>query len=443
MTLKKLILTGNNLRAMPSAIVDLINLEHLDISKNPLKVKDVDDSNCLPLEMRHLKNLKYLNISECNLRYIPTTVWLCVSVKMLDLSRNKISLLVPDVGNLQNLTHINLSQCNLTTLPGEIGFCSELTEITLMANNIESLPDSLHDCKNLKYLRMSYRNFNIFLDAYMENLISKGQIKSEHIPMVIFELENLRSLDLKNTKINSLPENNLLNLEEIYLDHNYFDSFLDGTLKPMNKSLKVLTMSHNLLKEIPSEVLNVPNLEVLDVSFNDIVKLPTYFNLFNLKELYLTENKVNSIENIGLLRSLEKLALDKNELTELSESLFELVNLVYLDLSYNKLTTIPPTICKLVNLKVSHSYEKLNKTGLWVIGNPLVIPTKEIWQTQNIGKIYDFLSNYVQRNLNYVFYSKLIFLGQSGLGKSTLIDSFFNSRSEYKINSDSSKYFFI
>ena len=95
-------------------------MEHLDLSRNPLKTKDAEDVSALPIEMKLLVNLKHLNISECNLRHIALTVWLCTSLESLDISRNKLGLLVPDVGNLQNLESINLSQCNLTTLPGEI-----------------------------------------------------------------------------------------------------------------------------------------------------------------------------------------------------------------------------------------------------------------------------------------------------------------------------------
>ncbi|CAF0705124.1 unnamed protein product [Brachionus calyciflorus] len=434
-TLKTLILSGNNLRSLPSAIAELVNLEHLDLSKNPLRVKDVDDTKCLPLEMRFLRNLKYLSISECNLRYIPTTVWLCVHLKKLDLSRNKISLLVPDIGNLQKLTHLNLCQCNLTTLPPEIGFCTQLVEILLMANQIESLPDSLKDCVKLEQLKMSYRTFTALLDNYMENLISKGQIKSEHVPVVVFELENLKTLDLKNTKINNLPENNLKNLHELYLDYNYFEQFTDLALKPIGLKLTVLTISRNLLKEIPNELLNLSNLEVLDLSYNQISNLPSRFGLYKLKELYLNNNCLKTIiGSVSALKNLEKLNLEYNQITDLADLFYELKNLNYLDLSYNKLTRISPKINNLQLLQNAHSYDKFIKIGFWVIGNPLIIPPKEIWQTNNIHKIYKYLSGYNQRNLNYTFYSKLVFLGCSGIGKSYLIDSFFNNQNGLEPN---------
>ena len=159
-TLRKLVLSTNNLRSIPAEISDLYNLEYLDLSKNPLRAKDAEDVTALPIEMRLLINLKFLSLSECNLRHIPMTVWLCVSLESLDISRNKLSLLVPDVGNLNALESINLSQCNLTTLPGEIGFCLNLREILLMANPIESLPDNLKvivycKLKGLSFIAMS------------------------------------------------------------------------------------------------------------------------------------------------------------------------------------------------------------------------------------------------------------------------------------------------
>ena len=84
-TLRTLILKNNNLRSIPAEISDLHNLEYLDLSKNPLKVKDAEDVSSLPIELRLLVNLKYLNLRECSLRHIPMSVWLCITLETLDM----------------------------------------------------------------------------------------------------------------------------------------------------------------------------------------------------------------------------------------------------------------------------------------------------------------------------------------------------------------------
>jgi Leucine-rich repeat (LRR) protein len=431
-TLQKLILSGNNLRNLPAAIADLVMLHTLDISKNPLKVRDAEDVTCLPVDMRLMKNLKVLNLSECNLRIIPVTVFICTSIQRLDLSRNKIGLLVAEVANMQSLTHLNLSQCDLSTLPPEIAFCAELEELVLMSNTIESLPESLKECKSLKYLRVSYKNFTTLLDAYMETLIRKGQIKSEHIPAVVFELENLRELNLKGTKINNFPDNSLNNLEELQLEGNFFDTIPELAFRPMSGTLRVLTLSYNQLKDIPDEINNLTSLQVLDLSFNQIETLPSKFvGLESLLELNLGNNKLVELSMSLLgLQSLEKLNLERNQLSSIHDCVYELGNLAYLDLSYNQIALISPKICKLKSMRLAHSYVKLNKTGLWIIGNPLHIPGKEVWQTTKIYKIYEYLANYSQRTSKFSCYAKLVFVGLSGIGKSHLVNNLFDVKFE-------------
>jgi Leucine-rich repeat (LRR) protein len=140
------------------------------------------------------------------------------------------------------------------------------------------------------------------------------------------------------------------------------------------------------------------------------------------------------------MKSLEKLNLENNEIAEVADLVYALNNLNYLDLSNNQLTRISPKISALELLQNAHSYdEKLNKHGLWVIGNPLIIPPKEVWQTNNLYKIYDFLSGYAQKNLNYTYYAQLLFVGCSGVGKSKLIDTFFNNQNDHELNSKTGK----
>ncbi len=422
--MKQLLVSGNNIRSLPTALKELVNLEYLDVSKNPFKIKDANDVNCFPLEMRFMSKLKRLNISECNLRYIPSAIWLIPTIEHLDISRNKIGLLVPEIGNLQNLKILNLSQCDISTLPAEIGFCIELIEIILWGNQIEYLPETLKECVKLCELKMSYRSFHSLLDSYMENLIRKGQIKSEHIPLVVFDLINLQILDLSSTKINNLPENNLKNLAELHLGSNFFEQLPETIFQVMFKTLRVLKLESNFLQQIPSEMKLLENLEILNLNFNKLTVFPNeQINLVNLKELFLSNNQITQLtSSIGILKSLRKLVLDCNRLTDLPESLYDLVELEYLDLSYNNITKLSNKIIKLRNIKCAHSYIKLNKTGLWLIGNPLQLPPHNIWKTKSISKIYKYLTTFYQRDINFIYYSKLIFIGDSAVGKSCIID---------------------
>lgn len=97
--LRRLILSNNNLACLPPSIGFLINLEYLDISINPLIVRNGhDDYSCIPREFRHLKNLQTLIISECTLKHIPIAVWNTLSLQKLDLSRNRTGYIVSEIG---------------------------------------------------------------------------------------------------------------------------------------------------------------------------------------------------------------------------------------------------------------------------------------------------------------------------------------------------------
>ena len=73
----------------------------------------------------------------------------------------------------------------------------------------------------LRYLAINYRSFCTIVDKYMERLLRKGQIQSEHLPLVVFEMPALSVLDLEETKINCLPRTCVSKLRELYLAKNY------------------------------------------------------------------------------------------------------------------------------------------------------------------------------------------------------------------------------
>jgi Leucine-rich repeat (LRR) protein len=87
-TLRRLILSNNNLAGLPPNIRSLVNLEYLDISRNPLRVKNgFDDYSCLPREFRYLRNLQTFIMTECTLKHIPAAIWNAVSPETLDISQ--------------------------------------------------------------------------------------------------------------------------------------------------------------------------------------------------------------------------------------------------------------------------------------------------------------------------------------------------------------------
>lgn len=118
----------------------------------------------------------------------------------------------------------------------------------------------------------------------------------------------------------------------------------------------------------PSILINFTPVETLDLSKNFLEYLSDDFSrLSNLSELRLSNNKFKFVPK-SLPKSLVKLYLNTNQLTEIP-SLEELVNLTILDVSNNGLTILSSLVDlkKLTDLDVS--FNKLDKL------NPLGFPT--------------------------------------------------------------------
>jgi len=119
---KTLDLSRQNLTKAPSYIFDRTQIEELNLSNNLLE-------GSLQAEVRHLQNLRVLN-----------------------LSNNEFTGLPAEVGQLKNLEVLDLSNNDLTGLPNELGNLSKLKFLNLKGNNYsvhdlniirESLPSSV------------------------------------------------------------------------------------------------------------------------------------------------------------------------------------------------------------------------------------------------------------------------------------------------------------
>lgn len=424
-------LSHNNLHNIPNEIKKLVVLTCLDISQNPINCLNSNDISGIPLEMSFLQHLRVLKISQCNLRYIPPAIWKCRRLHTLDISRNKINVLPPDIGSLTKLHQLNVQYTSITTLPAEIAYCQELEEILMWGNNVESLPDVLRYLPKLRTIAINFRSFTSVIDNYMEGLLRKGQIKSEHLPAVIFEISGVDHLDLEGTKINQLPAKCAGTLQHLILANNFFQE-IPKLILTLDQ-LTFLDVSGNMIKSLPTEIDVLTNLRKLWLNINEIESLPDSIgSLVSLEELSLSQNLLATFpETLGKLKALHTLIADHNRITSLPSSIGDLQELVTLDLTANLLQALPETMLKMKKLNSAHNYHKFRKHGLWLHKNPLSTPPQAIWKTNDPAKIYNYLKTSQVEKLKYSQRQKLIILGSKQSGKTSLVRTIMAGKSSF------------
>lgn len=125
-------------------------------------------------------------------------------------------------------------------------------------------------------LDLSSKNLNSFNVSSISN---KNQIKI---------------LNLSNNNLKSLPSEigEFINLEELYLDNNILEGAIVAEIRKMTH-LKVLSAKNNNLTGIPAEIGQLLNLISIDFSNNNIDTMPNEIQNIknNLKTLNLSGNK--------------------------------------------------------------------------------------------------------------------------------------------------------
>jgi len=103
-------------------------------------------------------------------------------------------------------------------------------------------------------------------------------------------------------------------------------------------SVTTLILKKQKIKDFPTEILTLKNLQRLDISHNYIKEIPKQIaNLENLHYLNLAQNLLSSLPKEMSAMSLDTLILWDNGIREFDES-FKNLNLKYLDLRAIQMT---------------------------------------------------------------------------------------------------------
>jgi hypothetical protein len=234
--------------------------------KEPLKVRALDLSyegvwkyqknlsgkQELPREIGKLKNLEVFNLRLQDLKSLPPEFKQLTNVKILDISYN-----------------------DFESFPTEIFWCENLDSLDLQLSQITEIPNEISRLKNLKKLVLDYNRLSGF-------------------PIAVTNLPGLKELSITNGGIQSIPKEigKLSNLEKLNLGNfwNYDRKNKCDSLKYLYQltNLKELNLEWTKIKSLPPEFSQLEKLEVLNIKYNDFKYFPEVIDQIpNLKLLII------------------------------------------------------------------------------------------------------------------------------------------------------------
>lgn len=345
-------------RVMTSAVFDKKGnfsqhqfIDLLKAGKSPLK-KGAKPARLMVLdEIKKLnlnpETLTELDLSSKKLKEFPQFITKLTTLRWLLLNYNNIGSVPEEIANLVNLEELYLDDCSLATLPDSISNLPKLHTLDVSSNEHDNgfivLPESIGKLKSLRILNYRYnqnlsklpQNIEQLVDLEHLNIYQCSDEKEIDFPEIITRLVGLKKLEAGSNSFRTIPDSilNLQNLEELDLDASlcYLKEFPDLSSLKNLKILKADGLISYTQRPYPKQSL-----------------IKSFFSITSLEELHIDrhgeeKNGRNALtpahlEGISKLTNLKILNLSFNTLQELPNEIYQMKQLQFIDLQYNKLS---------------------------------------------------------------------------------------------------------
>ncbi|RVW93113.1 Plant intracellular Ras-group-related LRR protein 6 [Vitis vinifera] len=336
-TLRKLVLTGNPLRTLRSSLVSGPTPALLKFLRSRLSTDEDSEAattakeNVVTMAARLSITSKELSLEGMGLSAVPAQVWESSEIVKVDLSRNSIQELPPELTSCVSLQALILSRNKIQEWPGVI---------------LKSLPnlsclklDNIHSDRRISGSHSNGRNANIIVNwLQLFSLIPADGFQA---------VSKLQILDLSGNSA-SLPDNpafsSLPQLQELYL-------------------------RRMQLCEVPSDILSLQQLQILDLSQNSLQLIPevSCLQCMNRPGNYNCFWVVIVMQGFKNLTSLTELNLSDNSIATLPPELVWVLFISYLNMIIDSCST---SLCLILNVCCPGLLEP-SLQALRLDGNPL------------------------------------------------------------------------
>nr|XP_023919908.1 receptor-like protein Cf-9 [Quercus suber] len=291
----------------------------------------------------HLHYLQDLSLADNNflLSTIPPEFGNLINLSYLSLSHAGFSGQIPiEISHLTRLDTLDLS----TTpefLPVEFGLRVPQGKLGLWSPNFATLVQNLTRLKEL------------YLDHV--NISSQG---NEWCQALSSSLPNLRVLSMSDCNLQGPLDSSLQKLQSlsiINLNANNFSAPVPEFFADFRNLTSLNLRSCGLKEQFPKKIFQVPTLQMVDLSDNELLQgsLPEFYPNGSLQSLLLSGTQFSGTlpDSIGNLKRLSRIDLSRcNFNGSIPSSMANLTELVYLAMSLNNFTGSIPSFSMAKNL---------------------------------------------------------------------------------------------